>query len=315
MAFWKTADPEDCIPFYDFIEEKDPNTGFDADFGKIMTGQTLTCSPTGSMYTPSNFPTPSPSTTAAPPPPPPSTTDGAGSFGGVVGEIPADEAGQQTTQAAPAPPLTTDGAGSFGGVVGEIPNNEAGQQTAGAPPPPPPPPAQTTQPPAQTFDGNAGDQGAVALSFNPGGPAGTLEAIPPEQTATAGSKAKSRRRSINHTSILERRATLEKKRDFCVDRLTISHLSDHTATVVCQSETSWGPDFVSVAEGLYCDMCEKMLWNLCAGPGATYCFDLVTRELRFSGRLETRDLDEGSTGEEELAGLRKRYAKVDEWKE
>jgi hypothetical protein len=22
MAFWKTADPEDCIPFYDFIEER-----------------------------------------------------------------------------------------------------------------------------------------------------------------------------------------------------------------------------------------------------------------------------------------------------
>ena len=213
-----------------------------------------------------------------------------------MGEIPASETGQRKTLTlAPLPPSPA--------------------QTTLMLTPPPPPPAQTTQPPAQTFDGNAGDQGAVAFSFNSGGPAGTWDAILPEQTTTAGSKAKSRRRSIDHTSILERRATLEKKRDFCVDHLTISHHSDHTATVVCQSETSWGPDFVSVVEGLYCDMCEKMLWNLCAGPEATYCFDLVARELRFSRGLETRDLDESSTGEEELAGLRKRYAKVDEWKE
>ena len=278
MAFWKTADPGDCIPFYDFIEEKDPNTGFDVDFGKIMTGHTMRCTPTGSMYTPSDYPTPTP-TIAAPPQPPPSTTDGAGSFGGIVGEVPADNIGLQTTQTPPSQP-----------------------------------PAQTTQPQAQIFNGDAGDQGAVALSLNPGGPAGTWEAIPPEQTIMASSKAKIRRHSLDHTSILKRRAALENKRDFCVDRLTISHLSEHTATVVCQSETSWGPDFVSVAEGLYCDMCEKMLWNLCTGPGATYCFDLVARELRFSGDLKTRDLDEGSTGEEELASLRKRYAKVDEWK-
>ena len=278
MAFWKTADPEDCIPFYDFIEEKDPNTGFDVDFGNIMTGHTMRCTPTGSMYTPSNYPTATP-TKAAHPPPPPSTTDGAGSFGGIIGEILANNIGLQITQTPPSQPL-----------------------------------AQTTQPQAQTFNGDAGDQGAVALSLNPGGPAGTWEAIPPEQTIMASSKAKSRRRSLDHTSIMERRAALENKRDFCVDRLTISHLSEHTATVVCQSETSWGPDFVSVAEGLYCDMCEKMLWNLCTGPGATYCFDLVARELRFSGDLKTRDLAEGSAGEEELVSLRKRYAKVDEWK-
>jgi hypothetical protein len=70
---------------------------------------------------------------------------------------------------------------------------------------------------------------------------------------------------------------------------------------------------VSVVEGLYCDMCERMPWSLYAGPGATYCFDLVARELRFG--LEARDLDEGSIGDKELEGLRKRYVKVDEWKE
>lgn len=309
MAFWKTSDPEDCIPFYDFVEEKNSTTGFDSDFGKIMTGQTMKCRPTGSMYTPSNFPTPNP---------PPSTTDGVGNFGGVLGEIPVSQVGQDPPQATPPPPpLTTDGAGSFGGVVGEIPNSEVGE-----PSPPttttPPPMTQTPTPSTQaqqTFDGNAGNQGAVAVSFNPGGPSGTPEAIPPEQTATtSSSKARNRRQPLDHASILKRRTTLEQNRDFCVDRLTISHISEHTATVVCQSETSWGPDFVSVVEGLYCDMCEKILWNLCGGPGDTYCFDLEVRELRFARDLKMRDLNGGSSGEEELSGLRKKYAKVDEWK-
>jgi hypothetical protein len=39
-------------------------------------------------------------------------------------------------------------------------------------------------------------------------------------------------------------------------------------------------------------------------------FNLAAREHWFSGGLEPRDLDEGSTSEEP-AGLRKRYAKVD----
>lgn len=67
---------------------------------------------------------------------------------------------------------------------------------------------------------------------------------------------------------------------------------------------------------MYCDMCEHLLWNLCEGPKATYCFDMTARELRFPERegLEARDPNDDGTYEKELMGLRKRYSKVDEWK-
>ncbi|KAE8441690.1 hypothetical protein EG329_004563 [Mollisiaceae sp. DMI_Dod_QoI] len=286
MTFWKTADAEDCIPFYDFVEEKDPDTGFDADFGKIQTGHTMSCTPTGSMFIPSHLSTPK--TAAAPPP---STSDGAGGFGGVVSEVPKSEVGQPSTTLA-QPSSTADGTGAFGGIVSEIPNSEVGQQTSQTSL------LQTTQSSTQTISVDAGDQGAVALSFNPGGPSGTWAAVQP--TLTAAAKAKNRRRSIDRSSILQQRAALEKKRDYCVDRLAISHLPGHTATEVCQSETSWGPDFVSVVEG----------------PQATYCFDLEARELRLpeDEELEARDRNRSSIGEKELSGLRKKYAKIHEWK-
>lgn len=38
----------------------------------------------------------------------------------------------------------------------------------------------------------------------------------------------------------------------------ISEHSAHSAREVCGS-SSWGPDFVSVAEGVYCDMCKRFI--------------------------------------------------------
>lgn len=34
---------------------------------------------------------------------------------------------------------------------------------------------------------------------------------------------------------------------------------------------------MSVTEGLYCDVYEKIIWNLRVEPGATYYFDLQAR--------------------------------------
>jgi hypothetical protein len=62
-----------------------------------------------------------------------------------------------------------------------------------------------------------------------------------------------------------------------------------------------------VIEGLYCDMCERLLWDLCKGPDSMYCFDLVARKLRLP------DGDRLEAGYEALGGLQKRYKHVDEW--
>ncbi|CAO2655682.1 Nn.00g044850.m01.CDS01 [Neocucurbitaria sp. VM-36] len=43
-----------------------------------------------------------------------------------------------------------------------------------------------------------------------------------------------------------------------------SHDSKHSSKALCASSTSWGPDFVSFEEGLFCDMSLKKTWPLCS---------------------------------------------------
>lgn len=38
-------------------------------------------------------------------------------------------------------------------------------------------------------------------------------------------------------------------------QLVISEQAGHSAVQVCESSSSWGPDFISLAEGICCDMC------------------------------------------------------------
>ena len=64
------------------------------------------------------------------------------------------------------------------------------------------------------------------------------------------------------------------------DHLIISNDSQHSATDLCQSTASAGPDFVSMSEGLFCDMDEKQLWPLCSSINATSsCFDTTSNTL------------------------------------
>ncbi|KAI1131669.1 hypothetical protein F5Y10DRAFT_262046 [Nemania abortiva] len=58
------------------------------------------------------------------------------------------------------------------------------------------------------------------------------------------------------------------------DRLIVSHIPGHSAIEVCESETSWGPDFVSMAEGLYCNMETHELLPLCGNGLTKGCFEI-----------------------------------------
>ncbi len=78
----------------------------------------------------------------------------------------------------------------------------------------------------------------------------------------------------------ERRDILRREGDHCVTHLVISDFEDHSAGSVCESPTSWGPDFVSTHERVYCDMCERALWKLCDSDAEQGCFDLSKRALR-----------------------------------
>ncbi|THZ29595.1 hypothetical protein D6C89_01929 [Aureobasidium pullulans] len=56
-----------------------------------------------------------------------------------------------------------------------------------------------------------------------------------------------------------------------------------SARTLCESETSSGPNFVNLAEGLYCDMQKKELMPTCTGiPGET-CFDVVRLARKVDG--------------------------------
>ncbi|RYP56956.1 hypothetical protein DL769_009790 [Monosporascus sp. CRB-8-3] len=79
---------------------------------------------------------------------------------------------------------------------------------------------------------------------------------------------------INHGSEkLRSRVTLPGKQAGD-DRLVVSADPNHNATELCSAGESYGPDFVSLAERLYCDMGTRELLPLCGSGLTDNCFDL-----------------------------------------
>lgn len=65
------------------------------------------------------------------------------------------------------------------------------------------------------------------------------------------------------------------KREFKPDtRLVVSNHSHHNATEVCTHPNSLGPDFVSLHEGVFCDMMTRTTLPLCSKAITKDCYDL-----------------------------------------
>ncbi|KAL7941110.1 hypothetical protein V8C42DRAFT_348974 [Trichoderma barbatum] len=77
-------------------------------------------------------------------------------------------------------------------------------------------------------------------------------------------------------------------------RLVISSIESHNATQLCLSETSRGPDFVSTAEGVFCDMATRELMPLCSQGIEENCFhtDSGTQLLRRNETAPTKQYTE-----------------------
>ncbi|KAL3485664.1 hypothetical protein BJX62DRAFT_216800 [Aspergillus germanicus] len=90
---------------------------------------------------------------------------------------------------------------------------------------------------------------------------------------------------------------------WAAEQLVISDSVHHSASRLCGSETSMGPDFVHTTEKSFCDMGAKVLYPLCeSGNGtSTGCFDLEAQKLITDSGLESRD----------IAGP---YTKVRDWR-
>ncbi|KAF1845198.1 uncharacterized protein K460DRAFT_405464 [Cucurbitaria berberidis CBS 394.84] len=80
-----------------------------------------------------------------------------------------------------------------------------------------------------------------------------------------------------------------------------SHDRQHSSKALCASPNSWGPDFVSFGEGLFCDMTLKRTWPLCNGNAGLFqdCYNWSShtivggkwkkkRAIRYSRVLEWR---------------------------
>lgn len=89
------------------------------------------------------------------------------------------------------------------------------------------------------------------------------------------------------------------------DKLVISHFAAHSAAELCGSETSKGPDFVSMREKIFCDMENKISRNLCSDSTSTCCFDFDVQQMRQCGFR--------GTSASKRASPNKSYSKVHHW--
>lgn len=84
------------------------------------------------------------------------------------------------------------------------------------------------------------------------------------------------------------------------DDLVISSFAGHSARELCDDSASEGPDLVSLAENLFCDMStienRKQLYPLCSATVTAYCFDMETYTIRGSDAQTTAVAAVGRTG-------------------
>lgn len=327
MSLYKTFDSEqpDCIPYYDKIlekfkedevdEEAGISAGFDKDFQTVVDGHTLpprtfffkpsrkaitrerTCDYSKhKLFNQEMEPGKTPVTDTPQARKEKEAADAKAEE--EAAQAAAEEASRQQAEAelneqGLNPNGQPAGAGSFGGVAGLIPANETGQavdpeeaaknleefneEQAKNPTIVAPPSPATSEP--------AGDPKPVVIEIRRQGKR-SLQQEQEDETKTT-------------EKMLARREKLRAQGDYCVDRLTISHHAEHSAREVCEMKNSWGPDFVSAEEGLYCDMCERELYPLCTPEHQVDCFDVDERVLR---------------GKESLWQRVKRYADVQVWR-
>ncbi|KAF2444021.1 hypothetical protein P171DRAFT_494147 [Karstenula rhodostoma CBS 690.94] len=81
-------------------------------------------------------------------------------------------------------------------------------------------------------------------------------------------------------------------------RIIASHHAEHSSRELCTSTTSYGPDFVSFDERMFCDMTQKQLWPLCNEKVTKKCYDWHSHTI-VDGRRRKREV---------------RYAQIEEWR-
>jgi hypothetical protein len=319
MSLYKTFDGEqpECIPYYDKIlekfkeadvdEEKGINEGFDKDFQAVVDGHTLP--PRKFFFKPSrkaisrertcdyskhklfnqeiqpgkssveDSPQARKEKEAAEKK---KQEDAAAADRAAAEEQARKDVEDQLNEQGQNPNGAPSGTGSFGGVAGLIPADQAGK---------PVDPAEAAKNLEEFKEEQAENPAkpAPASSAPTSQPTGDPTAEPIIDIKRRGTRSLQQGQQDEEIKkMLTRREQLRVKGDYCVDQLRISHHAEHSASELCGMDRSWGPDFISVVEGLYCDMCERDLYPLCANEHQTNCFNVDERVLRSSESLRQR---------------------------
>lgn len=74
-----------------------------------------------------------------------------------------------------------------------------------------------------------------------------------------------------------------------LDKLIIGNDTQQAASMLCESKTSLGPDFVDLASGFFCRMSDKTMWPICSNTLTDNCFSLGAKQLVVGG-LATRNI-------------------------
>ena len=75
------------------------------------------------------------------------------------------------------------------------------------------------------------------------------------------------------------------------NKLVVSESIHHSAKELCESAGSVGPDFVSLAEQLFCDMDTRKTWPLCGTNKTVHCFDRTSQTIKVGNGTGSATLD------------------------
>ncbi|KAH0366719.1 hypothetical protein KCU65_g5153, partial [Aureobasidium melanogenum] len=97
------------------------------------------------------------------------------------------------------------------------------------------------------------------------------------------------------------------------NKLIISNIASHSATNLCNSNTSWGPDFASPSEGKLCDMSTKTLYTLCSKEQVDGCVEINTNPVNGTTQQRTVATRKVSVAKRTLSSPIRSYDETDVW--
>jgi hypothetical protein len=96
-------------------------------------------------------------------------------------------------------------------------------------------------------------------------------------------------------------------------KLVISNIASHSATNLCNSATSWGPDFATPNEGKLCDMSSKTLYTLCSKEDVDGCVEISHNAMNGTAQQHTVATRKHSVAKRTVSSPIRSYEEASVW--